>query len=267
MHVMLDLETLGKRPGSVIRSIGAVAFDPVAGTMGRSFYANIDQASCKKAGLVTDADTIAFWDKQSAEAQAALVDNPQPLLNVLWAFGSFWKTVGGKRLWAHGATFDPPLLEAAYIAVGLPVPWDYTDPRDTRTIYELAGVQPDRSDGVHHHARWDAEVQAKAVIAAYRRLGLNVLPGGVTDTLTQAIAEADSAFGYNLSLTRLVDGASTHTLRIEGLPPAEFADPHDAYAAIAAEKNRRRAQAIFRTGLVRQPEPQAQDEAPDGKAA
>ena len=29
-HIMLDLETWGKRPGCDIRSIGAVVFDPVA---------------------------------------------------------------------------------------------------------------------------------------------------------------------------------------------------------------------------------------------
>lgn len=34
MHIMLDLETWGLTPGSDIRSIGAVVFDPVAGTVG-----------------------------------------------------------------------------------------------------------------------------------------------------------------------------------------------------------------------------------------
>jgi len=33
-HIMLDLETWGRTPGSDIRSIGAVVFDPVAGTVG-----------------------------------------------------------------------------------------------------------------------------------------------------------------------------------------------------------------------------------------
>lgn len=33
-HIMLDLETWGKRPGCDIRSIGAVVFDPIAGTVG-----------------------------------------------------------------------------------------------------------------------------------------------------------------------------------------------------------------------------------------
>ena len=30
MHVMLDLEALGTRPGSAIRSVGAALFDPAA---------------------------------------------------------------------------------------------------------------------------------------------------------------------------------------------------------------------------------------------
>lgn len=174
MHVMLDLETLGKRPGAIILSIGAHAFDPVVGLGFEGFYANIDQASCEAAGLVSDPETIEFWSRQSAEAQAALTVDPRPLADVLQDFTAFWMRVGGRRLWAHGATFDPPLLEAAYLAAGLPVPWRYSDPRDTRTIYELAGVQPDRSAGVHHHAEHDAINQSKAVIEAYRALGLSV---------------------------------------------------------------------------------------------
>lgn len=33
-HIMVDLETWGKIPGSDIRSIGAVVFDPILGTVG-----------------------------------------------------------------------------------------------------------------------------------------------------------------------------------------------------------------------------------------
>ena len=58
MDVMIDLETLGIQPGSVIRSIGAVVFDPVTNTLGSTFYQNICADSCKKAGLTTDPDTI-----------------------------------------------------------------------------------------------------------------------------------------------------------------------------------------------------------------
>ena len=41
-HIMVDLETWGTAPGCDIRSIGAVVFDPVAGTLGATFYVNVE---------------------------------------------------------------------------------------------------------------------------------------------------------------------------------------------------------------------------------
>ena len=51
--VMLDLETWGTMPGSALRSIGAITFDPYGndGFVEASFYRNIDHVSCERAGL------------------------------------------------------------------------------------------------------------------------------------------------------------------------------------------------------------------------
>lgn len=59
-HCMLDLETFGTKPGSVIRSIGAVMFD-LDGRTGPEFYRNIDEESCVKAGLTYDPSTVSWW--------------------------------------------------------------------------------------------------------------------------------------------------------------------------------------------------------------
>jgi hypothetical protein len=76
------------------------------------------------------------------------------------------------RIWSHGPSFDPPILTAAYKATGLPIPWHYRAPRDTRTIMEAAGMDPHKglepfTTGTHHHALDDAICQARAVCAAY----------------------------------------------------------------------------------------------------
>lgn len=175
-HVMIDLETFGKKPGHVIRSIGAIAFDPLRGTLGETFYANVDRASCEAIGLLVDPATEKWWEDQGEAAQAALIPNQLPILDVLPAFADYWNATGSRRLWAHGAPFDPPFMEAAYEAAGLKTPWHYADPRDTRTIYDVANVQPDRRAGVHHDAAWDALNQANAVIEGYRRLKLTRRP-------------------------------------------------------------------------------------------
>ena len=171
-HIMVDLETMGSRPGSVIASIGAVAFDPVSGEIGKSFYRTVSLASAAAAGLRFDADTVAWWLKQGEQARAALFSENARLAAVLTDFTGYWLAEGGRLFWSHGANFDDPILAEAFMAVGLQRPWKYWDSRCTRTIYDLAGVKPDRAAGVHHTALDDAMAQALAVIAGYRKLGL-----------------------------------------------------------------------------------------------
>lgn len=169
-HMMVDLETWGTLPGSSIRSIGAVLFDPVTGRLGHEFYANIDRESARRFGLVEDPKTVSWWSEQSAEAQAALADNPEPLGSALLRLAHVYRADPAERLWSHGACFDEPILRVAYRACGLEPPWKFWDVRDTRTVYELGGVKPDKADGLLHHALDDARRQARAVIDAYARL-------------------------------------------------------------------------------------------------
>lgn len=170
-HTMLDLETLGLTAGSVILSIGAVAFDPVAGTLGETFYRNIDRASCEAVGLTADPATEAWWAKQSPEVRAALEADQVELGQALFEFAGFYELRGG-ALWSQGPSFDPILLAAAFEACGQPVPWAYDAPRDTRTVYELSGLTPDRKRATLHNALEDAKAQAAAVHDGYVRLGL-----------------------------------------------------------------------------------------------
>jgi hypothetical protein len=170
LHIMLDLETLGTKPGAVIRSIGAVAFDPRALTLGAPFYANVDRASCEAIGLLVDPDTEAWWAKQSPEARARLETDPLPIGEAISRFEVFWREAEGRQIWGHGASFDAPILEAAFRALGRRTPWPFSACRDTRTLYEMAGVEPDRTDGLHHDALADAMSQAKAVQAGWRKL-------------------------------------------------------------------------------------------------
>lgn len=170
-HVMIDLETLGTAPGCVVLSIGAVVFRPEEGFLAEEFEAAISVASSIEAGLVIDPLTLKWWKGQSEAAQAAAFPaEAQDIYDVLLAFETWLASVGATHIWGHGASFDPPVLEAAYRAIKWPAPWKYSAPRCTRTLYELSGVEPDRSQGVHHNALNDAKVQAVAAIEALRRL-------------------------------------------------------------------------------------------------
>lgn len=179
-HIMVDLETWGTAPGCDIRSIGAVVFDPVAGTLGDEFYSVTSEGdSC---GLTHDPDTVKWWSGQSAEAQQAL-EGYYPIGLALHDFANFIHRAMPQPcehpilrpadicLWAHGPHFDEAILAACYRAVGIPVPWSYRAPRDCRTIFDAAGIAGCvEFEGVEHDALADAKNQALRVIEAFRRL-------------------------------------------------------------------------------------------------
>ena len=171
--VMVDIETLGTSPGSIILSIGAVEFDPYGQGLGDSFYINVDEASSRAVGLTHDDSTVAWWaDPARAMAKLAL-SNPPPIAvgSALGLFHTFVRKAGG-CLWGHGATFDSVLIEAASKKCGQRTSWLYHAVRDTRTLFAIvqgggdarALIARHRKPGeAHHNALVDAMAQARAV--------------------------------------------------------------------------------------------------------
>lgn len=171
-HVMVDLETLGREPGSVIVSIGAVKFELTAETPGDRFYTPIIIQSCLDVGLTVEGATLQWWMERSDDLRSALFHpDPLPLRVALLTFAQFY--TGSECLWAHGSTFDIPILDAAYRALREDLPWSSRQIRDTRTLFSL--VPRSVVDGVvwegpEHHALYDAIRQARMVQAAHRWL-------------------------------------------------------------------------------------------------
>lgn len=165
--LMIDIETLGTAPGSVILSIGAVAFDAETGEFGEEFYAAIDPQSAVASGLTIDVSTVLWWMEQSEEARKAAFSGERLLGWALGEFGDYVRRVEASRVWAKPPSFDLVLLESAFRACRTPIPWHYKTPRDCRTLFDLTGaVQPDV--GTAHNALDDAKSQALGVIDAYR---------------------------------------------------------------------------------------------------
>ena len=171
-HVMLDLETLGTKPGCVIRSIGGLFFDPHSDAVGEHFYVNVCRESCVTAGLVVDPDTEAWWKKQSQTAQDAFLVDVKPLKTAITEFTNFVRKGGDVRVWSQGANFDTVLIDACYAAVQVFVPWRFYNTRDTRTIYDMAGLDTRniRREGTHHNALDDCRFQAKCVQQGLRMI-------------------------------------------------------------------------------------------------
>lgn len=173
MNVMQDLETWGTRPGSALRSIGAVTFDPFDETAGgETFYRNIDDESCIAAGLVKNPDTVKWWAGQGTAAKKVLEKDKRPLKEVAVDFHAWFRKNRGLWIWSQGSNFDTVLWECAALAVGETVPWKFTNARDTRTAYEMSRLDVYKMNraGIHHYALDDAKHQALCVRMAYRRI-------------------------------------------------------------------------------------------------
>lgn len=162
--VMLDLETFGNRPGSVIVAIGAVKMDLAGGVLGDTFYRVIDPADAQSHGLTIDAATVAWWLGQSDAARMA-ISAPGGWVKLPSALGDFAELIGkDARVWGNGADFDNALLAAAYHACGTSPPWRHWNSRCYRTLKSLfPAVKLDRA-GTHHNALDDAISQAEHLV-------------------------------------------------------------------------------------------------------
>jgi hypothetical protein len=173
--IMVDLETLGTKPGSVVLSIGAVEFSPETGELGREFYAVINQQASLNIGLTKDPETVAWWKKQSLEAQKVLYatfeDNGDQPTVALAAFNTFLAPCGKDvRIWGNGSDFDQPILVAVYAALKLSAPWLFWNNRCYRTLKSLHPEIPFRREGTYHNALDDAKSQATHALEIFKSL-------------------------------------------------------------------------------------------------
>ncbi|MFG3875820.1 3'-5' exoribonuclease domain-containing protein [Escherichia coli] len=178
-HLMIDLETMGKKSNAPIVVIGAVFFDPQNGEIGPTFYIVISLVDAMDTGAVPDGSTIEWWLAQSSEARSAILVDQVKLVDALIQFREFINEYSDEKfvqVWGNGATFDNTILRTSYERLNIPCPWRYYNDRDVRTIVELGKtigfdartVIP--FEGVRHHALDDARHQAKYVTATIQKL-------------------------------------------------------------------------------------------------
>ncbi|MBL0820212.1 exonuclease [Klebsiella pneumoniae] len=182
VHVMVDLETMGKKNNAPIVAIGAVVFDPATGSIGDSFYKVVCLESSVNWGAVIDPSTVIWWLKQSSEARSAIVnDDAIPLQDALLQFREFVSdnVAGGSKkaqVWGNGASFDNSILRSSYDCIAEDYPWEYWNDRDVRTMVELGqtiSFDPKTTipfEGSRHNALADAIHQARYVSAIWQRI-------------------------------------------------------------------------------------------------
>lgn len=179
-HIMLDIETLGIRPGCAILSIGAVAFDPmgelpawVSINYAGAFYRVISLQSCEQAGLHLDAETVAWWMNQSSKAREVFSEDraKTSLPDALQELTQWLSQYRGNPIWTKGAGFDFPVIAAAYRATGGDIPWNYREEHCYRTLKNCwSSITEPARMGIAHHALDDALHQARHLQMIWRQM-------------------------------------------------------------------------------------------------
>lgn len=156
-HVMIDTETLGRTPGSVVRSVAAVEFDPKTGETGRQKVWKIDLTDSIRYGFKIESSTLKWWMMQSDEARREFVEGAEtPLEDFLEDFMQFIAATDEGNdftLWCLQLDFDVAMLRPMYSWYNLNVyrcdeevlPWNFRKVRDVRPYMDAldsAGLLP-----------------------------------------------------------------------------------------------------------------------------
>jgi hypothetical protein len=168
-HLMVDLETMAVTPRAVVLTLGAVHFNPYGNGYSDKLYLRFDLDDQDLLKREIDPNTLDWWAKQDPKVmeEAFSPDNRVPLREAMDQFHKFaW---GCDAFWAHGSLFDIAILEDLYRQIEKPVPWQYWQIRDTRTIFDL-GWDPDMPQASKHDALQDAIRQSVGVQNIYSKL-------------------------------------------------------------------------------------------------
>ena len=170
---MLDLETLGTRPGCVILTLGAVKFDPYSlKEPGPGIYFRVDVDEQTALGREVQEDTLNWWISQANDIrEEALGETERVSLDTLYRDLNRF-LVGANNIWAQGPLFDFAILENLYRQMGWPTPWQYWQIRDSRTLFGVHGDPRIKGKAGLHNALEDCVSQATAVQQVYNKLGI-----------------------------------------------------------------------------------------------
>lgn len=174
--VMIDIETLGNKPGVVLLSISAVSFEIETGETSQIFHQDIDVQSCVDKGLTIDGETVLWWLTQDKQAQEKITDvsHRNKLTNVLRQFGMWlhdWNSKDAK-IWGNSARFDLGILAAAYNACNMRLPWEFYNEADVRTLVLFAPqIKKETAfEGIPHNGIDDCKHQIKYCSKIYQQL-------------------------------------------------------------------------------------------------
>ena len=80
--------------------------------------------------------------------------------------------VGVDVFWCQGPLFDYAILQNLYAQLGHPVPWQYWQIRDSRTLFDLVPRDFGDERKQAHNALADCYYQAKCIQSTFKHFGV-----------------------------------------------------------------------------------------------
>ena len=174
IHAMIDLETLSTNPNATILTVGGVKFDPYTKTEpSQGMYFRVDVDSQTEMGRDVMQDTLDWWGRQDPEImEEALGDKDRISLDEMVKTINKW-CVGVDVFWCQGPLFDYAILQHLYKQMETPVPWNYWQIRDSRTVFNMMPQDPRKGMQTDlHNALADCYYQAKCLQKVYKNFGV-----------------------------------------------------------------------------------------------
>lgn len=172
IHATIDLETIDTCPQATVLSLGGVKFNPTNDSEPHSeiyLKINIDQQD--QLGRTASDSTIEWWSKQDPKIMEEAFDqtNAVSVEEALKQISKF--SVGVDTFWGQGYGFDYTIMEDMFRQGGMPIPWNFWQIRDSRTLFACCENDPRKAiQNDLHNALADAYFQSKAIQIAYKEL-------------------------------------------------------------------------------------------------
>ena len=162
-NYMIDVETLGLGPDSVMLSIGAVKFNTHG--ISNTFYAELSLEEEIKNNYKIDAYAFKFWSAQKTAMPINGVFTREGVNKGLINFINK-ACFEPRSIWCNGTDFDIPIIQEGFKKSNLELPWKYNEVRDCRTVFKLFKnlVEPPPTTGDKHNALEDCKWQATYLI-------------------------------------------------------------------------------------------------------
>lgn len=172
MHLMIDIETLGTGPESVVLSVAMLPFGATIDALGKPIKFGINKEDQFIEGRRIDSATAVWWLRQSPAAIAVMADMQENAVSLSRARGIIAETIGlgYEGIWANDPDFDCAILRNLCPDIS----WPFWTHRSMRTVKALAEVNSiDLSKIVNpnaHDPEQDCYTQVRQVMEVHNRL-------------------------------------------------------------------------------------------------